>query len=379
MLWRHVAGDVPAKHHAALRSGTGLLRHEHCLTRDGFEGAYTICYHEHPPQRYTTESALPASPQQVTEPAVRRRHFRTLVPAGPAYTPLLTSEDVTVGVLNSLPSVDAYQCRTDADTLYFVSQGGGVLRSGFGDLEFGPGDYICVPKGTIHRFLPQQDTVQHWFQLDVASGLGLPEQWRNPVGQLRMDAPYSERDFRVPVFQGPVEEHLRTVQLTTRTGQANLRYAHSPLDLVGYDGSVLPWAFSIHRFQPRVSSVHLPPTWHGTFSARGVLICSFVPRPVDFGADAISCPYPHSNLDTDEVIFYAGDKFTSRSAVGSGSVSLHPAGMVHGPHPGRYEASIGTQHVNELAVMLDCTRSLAVMSQALLLEDAHYDDSFTDA
>jgi homogentisate 1,2-dioxygenase len=212
--------------------------------------------------------------------------------------------------------------------------------------------------------------------MELNGGLHLPRQWRNEVGQLRMDAPYSHRDFKRPEFKGPMDEDIR--ELVVKKGQAfhGFRYAQSPLDIVGWDGTVYPWAFPILNFQPRAGLVHLPPTWHGTFAARGALVCSFVPRMVDFHPEAIPCPYPHASVDCDEFILYARGNFTSRRGVGPGSISHHPAGVGHGPHPGAYEGSIGHTRTDELAVMLDTTLPLKTTAAALAVEDKGYQDSF---
>jgi homogentisate 1,2-dioxygenase len=212
--------------------------------------------------------------------------------------------------------------------------------------------------------------------MELNGGLHLPRQWRNEVGQLRMDAPYSHRDFKRPEFKGPMDEDIR--ELVVKKGQAfhGFRYAQSPLDIVGWDGTVYPWAFPILNFQPRAGLVHLPPTWHGTFAARGALVCSFVPRMVDFHPEAIPCPYPHASVDCDEFILYARGNFTSRRGVGPGSISHHPAGVAHGPHPGAYEGSIGHTRTDELAVMLDTTLPLKTTAAALAVEDKGYQDSF---
>jgi homogentisate 1,2-dioxygenase len=205
----------------------------------------------------------------------------------------------------------------------------------------------------------------------------LPRQWRNEAGQLRMDAPYCHRDFRRPAFEGPRDEGLR--RLLVKRGGAFSAYdlPESPLDVVGWDGAVWPFAFPIRSFQARAGLVHLPPTWHGTFAARGALVCSFVPRPLDFHPEAVPCPYPHASVDVDEIIFYVAGQFTSRRGVGPGSISLHPAGILHGPHPGAYEGSIGVRETDELAVMLDLERPLVPTAAALAVEDPAYHESFS--
>jgi homogentisate 1,2-dioxygenase len=191
-----------------------------------------------------------------------------------------------------------------------------------------------------------------------------------------MDAPYSHRDFRAPVLAPPFDEGIRTLVVKRGDAFSESALTHSPFDVVGWDGAVYPWAFPILAFQPRVSSVHLPPTWHGTFGARGALICSFVPRLVDFHPEAVPCPYPHSSPSCDEVLFYCEGNFTSRRGVGSGSISHHPAGIPHGPHPGSYEKSIGSTRTDELAVMLDTYEPLSPTTAALAIEDAAYMQSF---
>ena len=256
-----------------------------------------------------------------------------------------------------------------------MHEGGGTLRSQLGDLRFAAGDYVGVPRGLIHRFVLDEGP-QLWLGLECAGGVGPLKQFRNAAGQLRMDAPYCHRDFRCPTFVGPVDESLRRLDVKRGWALTTFEYARSPLDVVGWDGTVYPWAFAIENFQPRVSSVHLPPTWHGTFALRGALVCSFVPRLVDFAPDAIPCPYPHSSVDCDEVIFYCRGNFTSRKGVGPTSLSFHPAGIPHGPHPGSYEASIGTQRTDELAVMLDTFLPLQPTEAALAVEDTGYHATF---
>jgi homogentisate 1,2-dioxygenase len=251
-----------------------------------------------------------------------------------------------------------------------------VLRSPLGDVRFEALDYVFVPRGLPHRFLPDPGP-QYWLSIECAAGFTLPRQWRNEVGQLRMDAPYTHRDFRRPVFEGPRDDDgLRDLVVKRGGAFHGFRYQHPPLDVVGWDGAVYPWAFPILRFQPRVGLVHLPPTWHGTFAARGALVCSFVPRPLDFHPQAIPCPYPHSSVSCDEFIFYCRGNFTSRKGVGPGSISHHPAGIAHGPHPGAYEESIGARTTDELAVMLDTYRPLQATADARSVEDPDYHASF---
>lgn len=384
MLDRMQVGEVAKKHHIQLRGPDGALRHEECFTRDGFDGPYTILYHLRRPhtQRLAPARHGWAAPVATSERALAKRHYRSgelSRESGPqidARVPLMFNEDLIAGVAFPTAEDPVYVSDGDADQLIYIHRGGGKLRSVLGDLRFSQGDYVYVPRGLIHRFLPDASVAQHWMWFSMTGGVHVPRQWRNEVGQLRMDAPYSHRDFVRPEFSGPLDEGLR--ELVVRRGGTWHGFAleDSPLDAVGWDGAVYPWAFPILNFQPRVSSVHLPPTWHGTFAARGVLICSFVPRLVDFHPEAIPCPYPHSSTHCDEIIFYCDGNFTSRRGVGPGSISHHPMGVPHGPHPGSYEKSIGTTRTDELAVMADTFAPLRTTAAAMNIEDPEYQDSF---
>jgi homogentisate 1,2-dioxygenase len=385
MLDRMVAGLVPDKAHTALRDESGRLRHEECLTREGFEGPFTILYHlERPHLSIPTNAGhgweIPADTDGEPRPLSRRHYLsQELARRGgaaiDARVPLLFNDDVVLSVVQPDEADPVYFSNGDGDDLYFISAGGGLVRSSLGDLPFAAHDYVFVPKGLAHRMIPD-DKTQAWFSIECVSGLGLLKQWRNAIGQLRMDAPYSHRDFRRPTFSGPRDEGLRDLVVKRGGAFHGFRLPASPLDVVGWDGTVYPWAFPILNFRPRVGLTHLPPTVHGTFAARGALVCSFVPRPLDFHPDAIPCPYPHSSVDCDEIIFYAGGTFTSRKGVGVGSLSHHPAGVIHGPHPGAYEASIGARATDELAVMLDTTVPLKTTDAARSVEDPAYHASF---
>lgn len=385
MLDRLSAGEIPAKHHIVLRDGEGRLRHEECITRRGFDGPYTILYHVHRPQtQQPVETSHGwAAPKLVPGRPLRKRHYKTQDVAargGAALdrrTPLFFNKDVVVGVTYPDAEDEAYFVNGDGDDLYFIHEGSGTVRSILGDLRFEKHDYVCVPKGLLHRMIPDEGTgTQHWLHMECRGGVGLLSQWRNDTGQLRMDAPYCHRDFRRPEFRGPVSEGLNEVVVKRDDQFHGFRYDHEPLDCVGFDGTVYPWAFPISNFQPRAGLVHLPPDWHGTFATRGALICSFVPRVVDFHPEAIPCPYPHASVDCDEILFYVEGNFISRKGIGPGSISHHPMGLAHGPHPGAYEKSIGLQRTEELAVMMDTFEALTPTEAALGIEDEGYHQTF---
>ncbi len=385
MLDRMCVGDVPPKPHLVFRAASGALLYEECVTRGGFDGAFSILYHEGRPHEAEPladdATGFPVPGQHTAPGGLLRRHYRCL-DVGPAgggalesRRPLLFNADVVIGIARPDSPDRAYFVNADADDLFFVLRGGGTLRSAFGDLAFGKGDYVCVPKGTLHRFVPDGGE-QAWLSIECKGGVGLPAAYRNAVGQLRMDAPYSHRDFRRPHFTGPIDEHLRDISVKRGDRFFAFRSRTTPLDVVGWDGTAYPFALPILAFQPRVGQVHLPPTVHGTFAARGALVCSFVPRPLDFHPDANPCPYPHQSVDVDEVLFYANSAFGSRRGIGEGSLSHHPAGIPHGPHPGAYESAPGTKTTGELAVMLDCYAPLERTDHALACEDPGYHASF---
>ena len=384
MLDRVAVGELPAKPHLALRGSDGSLRYEHCLTRDGFRGAYSISYHLNRPHVHSPADLSYGwkAPITASEVGLEKRHLRTLEVAGSdgapvnSRVPLLFNHDLVISVVRPSESDPVYLQNADADDLYFVLEGGGVLRSSFGDLRFETHDYLCVPKGILHRFILDDETPQFWLSMACRKNLSLLSQFRNETGQLRMDAPYSHRDFRRPTWTGPVDEGIRELVVHRDRGFFGFRLPHSPLDSVGWDGTVYPWVFPIHRFQPKVGAVHLPPDGHGTFAAQGALICSFIPRLLDFHPDAVPCPYPHTSVDYDEVLFYVAGNFTSRRGVARGSLSHHPAGLTHGPHPGAYEASVAQTRTDEVAVMVDTMRSLSLTPEALTVQDSGYMVSF---
>ncbi|MCB9519550.1 MAG: homogentisate 1,2-dioxygenase [Myxococcales bacterium] len=388
MLDRHAEGLLPAKHHIVMRKPDGGIYHEECVTRQGFDGPYVLIYHENEPHRHSAWRAsahgftTAAEEGDETARVLRRRHFRTdtLAPAAAAplnsRTPLMFNDDVVTGVLRPTESDPVYFANLDGDELIYIHEGRGTLRSILGDVEFGPKDYVFVPRGIKHRWIVDANTPQHWAYFECRHDFFLPKQWRTSTGQIRMDAPFCHRDFRRPVFNGPVDEGIRTFVVKRDDRFTEYEQPWSPLDCVGWDGSVYPYAFHILSFQPRAGLVHLPPDWHGNFAFPGGLICSFVPRVVDFHPEAIPCPYPHESVHCDEYLFYSEGNFVSRRGIERGSVSFHPRGILHGPHPGAYEGSIGHARTNELAVMMDTFKPLKIAASALPIEDDDYHASW---
>ncbi len=384
MIHRLKRGTVPDKPHTALRVN-GELAFEHCFTRQGFEGAYTIMYHARPPHWVREEADLgphPGLAEAAWDGPVRRRHFLAAnLPEGgePFASRKLVMANRDLGVWVGRPDRDdaTLVANADGDELTFVHAGSGRVETPLGAVPFKAGDYVFVPRAMAHRWRIEGPTFL--LVLEARSWLDVPHQFRNPIGQLRMDAPYSHRDFVEPAWPegGPASLGAPREQVVMRHGRlSRIVWANDPFDVIGWDGQVWPFAFPIRAYQPKTGMVHLPPTIHTTFAGGGFVVCSFVPRPVDWHPEAIPCPYPHSSVDCDEVIFYVDGKFTSRKGVGPASLTLHPVGVPHGPHPGRYEGSIGTKRTDELAVMFDTFAPLLPTRNALGVEDAGYNQSW---
>jgi homogentisate 1,2-dioxygenase len=391
MIDRQAMGLLPAKPHTALRDAEGRLFYEEMHTRGGFGGPFTYFYHRFPitAQSETGPSHrgyAPPAPEATASPLRRRLYQSDRIPTGKQLldgrVPILFNKDVTVLLARPTETDDAYFANGDGDELWFVHEGSARIESPCGWLPVQAGDYVWVPKGMIHRWHPVT-TPMRLLCFEAKGGVVVPSDFRNPVGQLRMDAPYTHRDFVRP--EGPISTPDKTQdgprELLVKKGGTYTRYVleRPPMDVVGWDGFVYPWAFSIEKFQPKTGLIHLPPTIHSTFAGPGFLVCSFVPRVTDTHPEAIPCPYPHSSVDCDEIILYLRGNFTSRRGVGPGAISLHPAGIAHGPHPGAYEASIGSKRTDELAVMMDTYAPLIPTAQAASLEDTGYHESWRTA
>jgi len=387
---RQFAGLLPDKPHTALRDAKGALFYEEMFTRGGFHGPFSYFYHRFPitPHREVSASgrgyAPPVKDESAANPLKRRLYDSNAIPAGGQLFerryPVLFNADVTLLLARPTESDEAYFANGDGDELWYVHEGSGRLESPCGFLEVRAGDYVFVPRSLIHRWHLTSSEMR-LLCFEAHGGVHVPEQFRNPVGQLRLDAPYTHRDFVHPVGpistpdriqEGPSDFYVKKLGRYT-----HYELAHSPMDVVGWDGFVYPWAFNIEKYQPKTGLIHLPPTVHTTFAGRGFLVCSFVPRVTDTHPDAIPCPYPHSSVDCDEVILYLRGNFTSRRGVGPGAISLHPAGIAHGPHPGAYEASIGSKRTDELAVMIDTYLPLEPTSVASSIENPDYHASWT--
>ena len=388
MIDRMSCGIFPAKPHTVMRDAHGKLLYEEMFTRGGFSGPFSYFYHAGPITAAVEVGethrghAVPVVDDAGRRPLKRRLYLTDKLAAGgqmlDARVPLLFNKDVAVYFSRASESDDVYFANGDGDELWFFQHGSARLESSCGWLDVREGDYVHIPRTLIHRWHLEGEVSAMCFE--GRGGVFVPDEFRNPVGQLRMDAPYTHRDFVRP--EGPIAAPDDIPdgprELIVKKGGAFtcMVLERPPMDVVGWDGFVYPWAFAIEKYQPKTGSVHLPPTIHTTFAGPGFLVCSFVPRVTDTHPQAIPCPYPHSSVDCDELILYLRGNFTSRRGVGPGAISMHPAGIAHGPHPGAYEASIGSTRTDEMAVMCDTYEPLLPTAQAVNVEERAYHDSW---
>jgi homogentisate 1,2-dioxygenase len=374
----HRLGRIPRKRHIAFRRPDGALYAEELVGNKGFVGPSSLLYHlQHPTQVRDVRVVKTFQWKVDPNPAFRHRHFRTAqIGAAPSITadrvPVLFNSDVAMSFVQPSKEDEYFYRNAQGDEVVYVSEGQGTLETQLGDLAFRPGDYLVIPRGLVHRYRFSAQPVK-CLVIESRGYVRTPKRYRNEHGQLTENAPFSERDIRRPEGLQTVDEQGEypiVVKKDHRLTEVVLD--HHPFDVVGWDGYYYPWAFNIHDFEPRVGRVHLPPPTHQTFEGDGFVICSFCPRPYDFDPEAVPAPYAHSNVMSDEVLYYASSEFMSRKGIEYGSVTLHPDGVPHGPHPGRTEASIGMKETNELAVMLDTFKPLRVSADALAIEDRDY-------
>jgi homogentisate 1,2-dioxygenase len=380
----HKLGKVPRKRHSVFRDEAGRLLAEELKGNKGFVGISSLVYHIHEPTR-VLEARHVKSTKLVAdeETSLRHRHFRTgQLPVGGSAVldrvPMLFNQDLASYFAQPDQDDDFFYRNAMGDEVVYVSDGGGVLESPMGDLPFLEGDYIVIPRGILHRYRFTSGPVR-LLVIESRGYVRTPKRYRNEHGQLIETAPYSERDFRRPEELRTFDERGEFRTIVKQYDALNeLVLNHHPLDVVGWDGFYYPWAFNIHDFEPRVGRFHLPPPVHQTFESEGYVICSFCPRPFDFDKDAVPAPYVHSNVMSDEVLYYASSEFMSRKGIEYGSLTLHPDGVAHGPHPGKAEASIGQAGTDELAVMYDTFRPLMVAKELLPVEDPDYFKSWVE-
>lgn len=372
-------GAVPRKRHTQFRQPDGRLYAEELMGEEGFSSDSALLYHRELPTRIVNAVASGLDDAGLTAPEVLLpRHLMTgKLPTG---GDLVTGRHVLMGnssvrISYTAAVVDSPLYRdSDGDLLVYVESGTGRLESVFGSLDVGPGDYIVVPTGTTHRWVVADGPLRA-LVVEARGHVTLPSQYLGRHGQVLEQSPYCERDFRAPTAPLLVDDASETDVLVRRRGRfTTYTYASHPFDVVGWDGCLYPYALSIHDFEPVTGRLHQPPPVHQTFAGPGFVICSFVPRLLDYHPEAVPVPYNHSNVDSDEVLFYVGGDFTSRagSGVGQGSITLHPGGFVHGPQPGSVERALGKASTDELAVMIDTFAPLDLAPGVAEVDDPGY-------
>ncbi len=377
MPFYHKLGEFPHKRHTQFSKPDGSLYREELMGLEGFSSLQSLLYHHFlPPRVVKVEDLGPDRAEYVDFGPLRHRAFATQdTPEGgdpvSARRILLGNHDVTLGVCRPTRSMDYFYRNAQAYETWYVHEGTGDLNTQFGRLRFSPGDYLVIPYGTTWQML--LDEPARFFVIEAPSQIEPPKRYRNEYGQLLEHAPYSERDIRPPLdLETHTERGEFEVRVKVRDRLTRHILDHHPLDVVGWDGYLYPWAFNISDFEPVTGRVHQPPPMHQTFQGHNFVVCSFVPRLFDYHPQAIPAPYNHSNVNSDEVIYYCAGDFMSRRGIAKYDITLHPYGLPHGPQPGATEASIGKQATDELAVMVDAFFPLQITTQALELEKPEY-------
>jgi homogentisate 1,2-dioxygenase len=386
MPYYHKLGNIPHKRHTQFRKPDGGLYSEQLFSTEGFSNDYSLLYHVNPPtQIIKTEKPVNVAPQIAEEKMLSHRCFEgfNIKPVKDyleSRIPVLVNNDVHIVLASPQQSVtDYFYKNADADEMIFVHEGSGVLKTLYGEIEFGYGDYLVIPRGTIYQIHFSNEN-NRLFIVESFSPIRFPKRYQSKYGQLLENSPFCERDIRPPQnLQTHNEKGDFMIRTKKRGVLYNLHYGAHPFDVVGWDGCCYPYAFSIHDFEPITGRVHQPPPVHQTFEANNFVVCSFVPRLYDYHPDSIPAPYNHSNIDSDELLYYVDGDFMSRKNVTRGMITLHPAGIPHGPHPGTVEKSIGKKETKELAVMVDTFHPLMITKQAIEIENIGYVNSWHES
>ncbi|WP_020568895.1 homogentisate 1,2-dioxygenase [Neolewinella persica] len=381
----HRLGKIPPKRHTQFRQPNGELYYEQLFGTIGFDGMSSLTYHlRRPTQVKEILSSIDVSPKIAEAKTIKSRKLIGFN-APPeddfleARKALLVNATVQIGVAAPRKSLtDYFYKNADADEMLFIHRGTGTLKTFLGNISFEYGDYLIIPRGMIYQI--EFDTEDNRiFYTESTDPIYTPKRYRNHFGQLLEHSPYCERDYKLPT---DLETHDEVGEFTMKIKKQGmlhtLVYASHPFDVVGWDGYNFPYGFSIHNFEPITGRVHQPPPVHQTFETKSFVVCSFVPRLYDYHPLSIPAPYNHSNIDSDEVLYYVDGDFMSRTGIGPGYISLHPGGIPHGPHPGTYEGSIGHTKTEELAVMVDTFSPLQVTEEAVKIDDGKYYQSWLE-
>ena len=368
-------GQIPSKRHIQFKNKEGQLLWEELISREGFSNIYSNVYHKNPPTSIKSIGEFKEMELIPKNAKHRHRHIITskLKSDGNAISsriPLFFNSEITISkahVNNSMVSVyrNGY-----ADEVLFIHEGKGIFQSNFGNIELKPGDYLVIPRGIIWK-IDIHKTIK-MLVIESIAPIETPDKYRNKFGQLLEHAPFSERDIVTPDFIDPIKDREIDIDIKLSKGIQTYTYNHHPFDIVGWDGYYYPYVFNINNFMPITGKIHQPPPVHQTFQSKGFVICSFVPRLFDYHPDSIPAPYAHSNVDSDEVLYYVEGQFMSRKGIKKESITYHPMGLPHGPQPGKIEESIGSKETNELAVMIDTFKKLNITEHVNDIDDANY-------
>ena len=383
MPFYHKLGEIPHKRHTQFRKPDGTLYSEQLFGTIGFDGMSTNSYHVHrPTQVKEIRKQYSVKPEIARENNMQSYRFKGFqIKPEKDYLesrkPVLTNSDCTIILAAPQERTQEYFYKnTDADELIFVHKGTGKLRTHLGNLDFKYGDYLLIPRGVIYKI--DFDTEDNrLFIVESRRPIYTPKRYRNWFGQLLEHSPFCERDMRLP-------ENLEThdekgdflVKIKKQGNMWEYVYGNHPFDVVGWDGFHYPFAFSIHDFEPITGRIHMPPPIHQTWESAGFVVCSFVPRMYDYHPESIPAPYHHSNIDSEELLYYVDGDFMSRNGIEKGQITLHPGGVPHGPHPGAIERSVGKKETGELAVMIDPFRPMSITEEALKLQVDDYHKSW---
>ncbi|WP_102275681.1 homogentisate 1,2-dioxygenase [Cytobacillus massiliigabonensis] len=378
MFYRQM-GRIPHKRHTVFKKNDGSLFREQVMGTKGFSGTQSILYHHHMPTEVVRTSLIGKYlPEYEEQGPLKHRHLMTnnIEKYGDALNArqyLLGNEDLLIGTGNITEPMTSFYRNGDGDEMIYIHYGNGKIETMFGTISYRPGDYVIIPIGTIYRFIPDNSEKTKALFIESFSQITTPRRYRNEYGQLLEHSPFCERDIRGPEILETFDEKGEYEVITKTRGYLHSHILnHHPLDVEGWDGYLYPWVFNIEDFEPITGRVHQPPPVHQTFEGHNFVVCSFVPRLFDYHPDAIPAPYTHSNVNSDELLYYVEGNFMSRKGVNIESITLHPSGIPHGPHPGTTEASIGKKETLELAVMIDTFRPLKVVKQAIAIEDEKY-------
>lgn len=374
----HSLGQIPHKRHTQFRQPDGALYSEQLMGSKGFSGMYSLLYHSHPPTRVTKIGPVVENKIEFSDKKeLKHYHFKTkeIEAGGDPITGrkvFMANEDVSLAIARPTQKMSYFYRNGQADELYFIHEGSGVFQTIFGRLTFRPGDYVIIPRGTTYKIVSNPGP-NRFLVIESPSQIETPRRYRNEHGQLLEHSPYCERDIRRPEALETFDEKGEfEVKIKARNRLTTYVFDFHPLDVVGWDGYLYPWIFNIEDFEPITGRIHQPPPVHQTFEGHNFVVCSFCPRKFDYHPLAVPIPYNHSNVESDEMLYYCNAEFMSRKDIEYASITLHPSGIPHGPHPGAVESALGKERTNELAVMMDTFRPLSVTKLAEKYEDDKY-------